>query len=383
MESKTNNQFDGMYFTGLIYKHRWFVLSSVALGTIVSVVISLLMPNWYLATVNAVPPQSSSSGLESAMGNISSALKDIGLSKVSGGGGSESYTLKVLFDSRSVKDSLIKKFDIKKHYDMKDALNEEVYEAFGANLSVYYEKDGNFLISFMDKDPKFAAEVANHYLEVVNYFAADVYKREQRLNREYMEKRLWTVDSTIDVITEKLASLTESSLMFSPVEQASAVSAALIDLKAQVYQSEIEYDILKTTYGAKDPATIMKKNFLEQTRLKLDEAMKKPGFAGNFALNQSGRIGIEYTKLFTEIEALSKAKSYLVPVYEKIKLDETKNMQTLLVLDKAIPPTKKEKPKRSIIVLGSMLGVFVLSVLIILLVYGFKDFKRKYNEISV
>lgn len=382
MESKTENQFDGVYFTGLLFKHKKFLISAVLFGAVASVVISLMLPNWYTATLNAVPPQSTSGGLEGAMGNISSALKDIGLSKV-GGSGSESYTLRVIFESRSVKDSLLRKFEIAKHYDMEDKKYEEIMEEFESNVYVAYEKDGNYLISFTDKDPQFAADVANHYLLVVNHFAADVFQREQKLNRIYMESRLSSVDSTINAISEQLAVLTETSLMFSPVEQAQAISKALIDLKAQVYQSEIEYGLLKSTYGANDPATLMKKNILDQTREKLDEAMKKPGFAGNFALNQSGRIGIEYVKLYTEIEALSKAKAYLVPMYEKLKLDETKNMQTLLVIDEATAPTKKSKPKRSIIVLGSVFGVFVLAVLIIILLYSYRNFKQKYNELSL
>jgi len=381
MDNQPNNRFDGMYLTRLLFRHRLFITIMLALSAAVSVTIALLMPNWYSATVNAVPPQSSTSGLESAMGNISSALRDIGISKL-GGGGSDSYTLRVILESRSVKDSIITKYELRKAYKLEDEYYEVVLKEFERNLGISYEKDGNYFVTITDKDPKKAADMANEYLRIANHFASELNKKEQTFNRTYMEYRIASVDSMIQYNSEQLAQLTESSLMFSPEEQARAVSSALIDLKAQVYQGEIEYDLLKTVYGAEDAMTMMKKNILDNTRKKLDEAMKKPGFAGNFPLKESGKIGIEYVKLFTELEALAKAKSFLLPMYEKMKLDERKNLLTLIVLDEAVPPTKKSKPKRSFIVLGSVFGTFVLTVLSIIVIYSYRDFRKKYDTIS-
>lgn len=382
MEKQTENMFDGMYFTALLYRHRKFIAIVILLAAVVSVVISLLMPNWYTATANVVPPQNSMSGLDGAMGSISSTLKDIGLSKVGGSSGS-GYSLTVIMESKAVKDSMIKRFDLRKVYEMEEAKYEDLLAEFDANREITYDKEGNYLVSMTDKDPKRAAEMANELVNIINYFASDVYRRESRLNKEYMERRLGSIDSTISAISEKLAMLSENSLMFSPAEQAGAISSALVELKAQVYQTEIEYDLLKSTYGEKDPGTIMRRKFLEESKKKLNDAMQKPGFAGNFKLNESGRIAIEYTKLYTEIEALSKAKAYLVPIYEKTSLDEAKTIQTLIVLDKAEVPSKKSKPKRSLIVAGSVFGVFVLCVLIIILVYNFKEFKRRYDAQSI
>lgn len=374
--------FDGMYFTALLYRHRKFIAIVILLAAVVSVVISLLMPNWYTATANVVPPQNSMSGLDGAMGSISSTLKDIGLSKVGGSSGS-GYSLTVIMESKAVKDSMIKKFNLRKVYEMEEAKYEDLLAEFDANREITYDKEGNYLVSMTDKDPKRAAEMANELVNIINYYASDVYRRESRLNKEYMERRLGSIDSTISAISEKLALLSENSLMFSPAEQAGAISSALVELKAQVYQTEIEYDLLKSTFGENDPGTVMRRKFLEESKKKLNDAMQKPGFAGNFKLNESGRIAIEYTKLYTEIEALSKAKAYLVPIYEKTRLDEAKTIQTLIVLDKAEAPTKKSKPKRSLIVAGSVFGVFVLCVLIIILVYNFKEFKRRYDAQSI
>lgn len=379
MSENSEKNFDGMYLTALLFKHKRIIIATVIASAIISTAVAFLLPVCYTASVNAVPPQTSMSGLESAMGNISSTLRDIGLARV-GGSSSSGYSLTVVLLSRSVKDSIIKKYDLRKVYKMENEKYEDLLKEFESNLDVTYDKEGNYVISITDQDPKRAASMANDYVQIANHFAAELFKKESNFNRIYMEYRIKSIDSTISAISEQLAGLSQRSLMFSPEEQARAVSQAIVELKAQVYQSEIEYDLLRTTFGESDALTQVKKKLLEETRKKLNEAMNKPGFAGNFKIDESGRIGLEFTKMLTEIEALSKAKAYLVPLYEKLRLDEAKNIKTLYVLDEAIPPTKKSKPKRVLIVAGSVLGSFVLTVLMIILVHNYIEFRKKYQN---
>jgi len=373
-----DNNFDGMYLTALLFKYKKIIIATIIASAIISTAVAFLLPVWYTASTNVVPPQTSMTGLESAMGNISSTLRDIGLARV-GGSSSSGYSLTVILLSRSVKDS--KKYDLRKVYKMENDKYEDLLKEFESNLDVTYDKEGNYVISITDRDPNRAAQMANDYVQIANHFAAELFKKESNFNRLYMEQRVKSIDSTISALSHELGTLSQQSLMFSPEEQARAVSQAIVELKAQVYQTEIEYDLLRTTFGENDALTQVKKKILEETRKKLNEAMNKPGFAGNFKIDESGRIGIEFTKLLTEIEALSKAKAYLVPLYEKLRLDEVKNIKTLYVLDEAVPPTKKSKPKRVLIVAGSVLGSFVLVVLLILLVHNYIEFRNKYQKL--
>ncbi|HOM04682.1 MAG TPA: Wzz/FepE/Etk N-terminal domain-containing protein [Candidatus Kapabacteria bacterium] len=379
-EKQLDNNFDGMYLTALLFKYKKIIIATIIASAIISTAVAFLLPVWYTASTNVVPPQTSMTGLESAMGNISSTLRDIGLARV-GGSSSSGYSLTVILLSRSVKDSMIKKYDLRKVYKMENDKYEDLLKEFESNLDVTYDKEGNYVISITDRDPNRAAQMANDYVQIANHFAAELFKKESNFNRLYMEQRVKSIDSTISALSHELGTLSQQSLMFSPEEQARAVSQAIVELKAQVYQTEIEYDLLRTTFGENDALTQVKKKILEETRKKLNEAMNKPGFAGNFKIDESGRIGIEFTKLLTEIEALSKAKAYLVPLYEKLRLDEVKNIKTLYVLDEAVPPTKKSKPKRVLIVAGSVLGSFVLVVLLILLVHNYIEFRNKYQKL--
>lgn len=389
-----DNMFDGAYLTALVLKHKYIVIVSAALAAIISIIVALQMPNYYAGKVNAIPPQNSATGIETALGGISSALKDIGLSKVGGGGESQGYTLKVLLDSRALKDTLIKKYGFLKIYSenkgffaslfsdsKKDKIiYSEILDEFNSNLDIAVGKEGNYVISFEDVDSVRAAAVANDYIYYFNLLSEKVYRSEQSVNRAYMESRLQSIDSTINDLSAKLSALSGDKLMFSPQEQAKVAAASLSELKSQIYKSDIEYELYKRNYGEMDPGTITKKEIHDRAAKYYDDAINKPGFVGDFNLKNSAGVGMNFIKLYTEIEALSKAKAFVVPSLEKIKLDEKKQIQNLIILDKASVPDKKSRPKRSVIVLGATFGVALLSIFFIILYYAFVSFSRNYKN---
>lgn len=379
-EKNVDIEFDSAYFFALLVKYKLFVLTTVLLSVIVSGVIAFNISNRYTAIVNAVPPQSSGSAFESAASGISSALKDFGLSKL-GGSGADGYAFIVLMQSETVKDSIINRYHLDKVYDIPKSKYSELIAEFDANFTVNLETDGNYTISVSDVDPKRASEMANKYIEIVNYFAQKMYHSEQKINREYMEQRLLLLDSTISKISFSLAKLSKDKMLFSPTDQAKALSSALAEIKAQIIKYDIQYEMYKSNYGEADDYTQMAKNLLEQTKSQYQKAITQPGFAGNFTLSEGGAVGVDYMKLYTELEAYSKAKGYLFPLLEKTRLDERKSVKSLFILDPAKVPDKKSYPKRSIIIAGSAIGGFAISVIIILIINGFRDMKRKYNSI--
>jgi hypothetical protein len=73
-------------------------------------------------------------------------MKDFGLNRL-GGGKSSEYTMLVFLESRSVTDSIIRKYDIVNVYDMAGVEFSKVRKKFLDNVSIDYLDEGNFLIS--------------------------------------------------------------------------------------------------------------------------------------------------------------------------------------------------------------------------------------------
>jgi len=372
---------EGILLVALIIRYKWFILLFTLVGTLVATIIAFIMPNWYSATANVVPPKSTSLGFEGMMNNLSSTLKDIGLTKL-GGKGEGAYSLLVILDSRTVKDSIIKKYKLMERYEIESGRMVDVRKAFEENLEIEAEKEGNYTITITDKDPKVAAMMANDYVQIANGLAQNLFNLESRVNREYLQKRINATEENISRISDSIRIYSQSKLIFSPQDQAKALSTALIDLKAELMKQEIILDLLTNKYGKDDPYTIMQAGVINQLKTQLSNAQNQPGFGGNFALNKAAEVGIEFMRLYAEFETMNKVKAFLIPMLEEARLNEIRQTQSLFIVDKAIPPDKKIKPKRSLIILGSAVGLFLLSVIFTLIFNSYKSFSKQVKKIN-
>jgi len=382
MENQKTEEFSSFQLMVLIVRHRVFVLSITALATVAAVVISFFfLDNEYKSTVNVVPPQSQD-GLQGSLAAISSTLKDIGLSKLAGKGASENYSFIVILMSRSVLDSLIREFDLIKIYKAKNNSINEARLLLEENLEISYEKDGNYFISIWDKDPKRSAAMANRIIEIANDVAIRVYREEVRLNMENMETRIHSTDSVINAIADTLERFSKRTLLYSPTDQAGAISKALSDLKSEEIKYDIIYEYYKNLYGENDYMTQSVQSIKNETRKKLVESQNKPGFAGNFAISDAAEEGIEFMRLYTEFETYSKVRAFILPMMEQTKLDETKKIRNLIVVDPATPAEKKDRPKRSLIIVSTIIGTFILAIFIIVIVYSYRNAREKLAKLN-
>jgi uncharacterized protein involved in exopolysaccharide biosynthesis len=75
----------------------------------------------------------------------------------------------------------------------------------------------------------------------------------------------------------------------------------------------------------------------------------------------------EFLQLEREIKYYTELLQFLGPQYEQAKIAEARNIPTVQVLDEAVRPEKKDKPKRKIIVVITFLLTFFMSILAVLI----------------
>lgn len=376
-----NNQYsDSTYFFRIVIKYWKFITYFTLITTTISVVVAFLLPVWYAATTNLVPSNSSQESAGIGGTAISSALKEFGLTKMSGSSSSEQYSYIVILQSRTVVDSIIEKYELDKVYDIPKNEMVDLRKEFLSNLEIAYEKEGNYTITVWDTDRQRAADIANEIVEIANSHFINIYRQDNKLSKEYFELRINSIDSSLNEIGKQLNKFTQRTLLFSPEDQAQAISKALSDLKSEQVKYDIIYNYYKNTYGENDQMAQSFKNMSEELNKKLNKLKTQPGFAGNFALNDASAVAVEYMKLYTDFETYAKVKAFLVSMLEKIRSDEVKNIQSLLVVDPAIPPDKKDKPKRAYIISGSAVGGFVLALIIVFLINYIHEIKVRLNN---
>jgi uncharacterized protein involved in exopolysaccharide biosynthesis len=368
------NQFqDSTYFFLTLSKYKRFLIIFTLLGAVGSTIVALLLPKWYASSTNLVPSNSSQDNSSVAGSAISSTLKEFGLTKMTGSGSQDQYSYIVILQSRSVVDSIINKYELHKVYDIPKKDMIDLRKAFLNNVEINYEKEGNYIITVWDIDRNRAANIANDYVQIANNHFLDLFRQDNKLSKDYFELRIQTIDSILISLGNKLNKFSKQTQLFSPEDQAQSVAKALAEMKAEQVKYEIYYNFYKTNYGENDAMAQSYKNIGAEITDKLNSLQTQPGFAGNFSLSEASSVGLEYLKLYTEFEAYTKVKAMILSMMEKIRTDEIKNIQNLLVVDKAVPSDKKDKPKRAFVIAGSTFGMFILGVLIIFFINYFKE----------
>lgn len=118
-----------------------------------------------------------------------------------------------------------------------------------------------------------------------------------------------------------------------------------------------ELDKLMQTYSLTDAS--QKRTFFEQH---LRQAKNKLTDA-ELVLDKTPNTSLQYLDAVRNLKYQEALWEILVKQFEMAKLDEAKDFPLIQVLDKATPPEKKSKPKRSLIVMLETLAAFFMAII--------------------
>ena len=152
--------------------------------TALAVAAAFLISPKYVSTAVIMPPQQQSSGVSAVLGQLG------GLASAAGGiaGLKNPNDLYVgVLQSRTIADTLIERFKLKERYD-KDTM-DETREKLDKVREVINGKDGLISISVTDKNPKFAADLANAYVVELASVTQNLAITEASRRRLFFEKQ--------------------------------------------------------------------------------------------------------------------------------------------------------------------------------------------------
>jgi capsule polysaccharide export protein KpsE/RkpR len=366
----------------LIIKERVLIIALTFTALLVSSGIAFfVMPNWYASSVNAVPAKRSGSGLDALAGGLSSALKDVGLARVGGKSGSESYSFTVILNSRRMKDTIIKMYRLHEVFNLDSTALIELRKAYDEKVFVSNEADGNYVITVLHTDRQKAAEIAMKIYELGNVFADELFQAEARTGLGMMEKRFQQNDDSLASTRDSLSKFSRRYKLYAPLDQAKAAASAIADLRVQQYQQELRVDVARSIYGDQDAYTQVQRQALEKIGQQASRAENQPGLVGNFALGASSEISLEYMRLYADLEVYTKIKALLIPSLEQSRQDLQRHQPSLILLDPAVPADKKDSPKRSLIIGSATLGTLIFAVLFVVLRDRYRALRRTYTTL--
>lgn len=344
----------------VLAKRKWLIIGITLSTAIIAGIISLKTPPIYNAETKILPPQSQSSA--------SQLLSQFGgMAGLAGGaiGVKTSNDLYIgLLRSRTILDRIIDRFNLLELYKAKH--REDARQAIAGALKAQDDKkSGIITIGVEDKDPKMAADIANAFVEELKNFTQGLAVTEASQRRLFFEEQLKDVKVSLIKAEEEMKSFQEKTGVLQVESQASIVIGAIASLRAQIAAKEVELKVIRTYLTSRNPDLQKTEEALNGMKVELAKLETKGAGHNPDTLMPTGRvpeIGTEYVRKLRDLKFNETLYQLMVQQYEAAKLDEARDAAIIQVIDKAVPPHKRIKPKRRQMVLIAATTGFFISV---------------------
>lgn len=365
------------YWLALYQRRKLLALNFIAVAAITTIIVFLL-PKWYQATAVVMPPKKDLGilGVSSALANL--PIGGLDLLK----GSEEAMTYMAILKSRTVREAVINKFGLIQVYDEDDV--EKTLKAFDDNIDLTLEREGTITISVLDKSPERAAGIANAFAEFLDSMNVELNIQKARNNRMFIEKRFNQNKEDMRQAEEEMRAFQEKfGAIALPVQTEAAIKGAAA-LVAEIMATEVELGVKQKSLTPTHIQVIETKNKLIELNKKLNE-MKYGSTSAHGATNGAAKsdqifipftevpeIGLEFARRYREVEVQKTLYQFLIQQYEQAKIQEAKDVPTIQILDRAVPPIHKTKPKRILTILLAGVSATLLLVIFIFMVDRFR-----------
>lgn len=323
-------------FMGVVRARRRFLALNVLVTTLVALGISLILPKWYTGRAVLLPPQEDDTA--SALSML--MPKSLGSVRLPGAPTMADVFVAVL-KSRSVADRLVARFDLVRRYNAKD--EERAVKELASHATFKLGDEGTISIAVEDKDPKTAAAMANAYVEELDRFNVETRTSSAKRTRAFIDARLTVAKQDLANAEDRLRAYQQNKKLpaLSPSAQADTDVGA--NLMAQKIALEVRLQVLQQSLAESSEE-------VRRVRMELAAIDRQVGGLPS--------AGIEIMRLWRDVKVQEQVFELLTAQLEEARIRETRDTPTVQVLDHAVVPLHKSRPKRSLIVIaGFVIGL--------------------------
>jgi len=346
----------------VLAKHKRIVFGVPFIAAIVAAGVSLLLPNVYTGTTRILPPQQSASAASALLNQLGGALG--GLLGATGGSGLGVRNPNDLYvgmlKSRTVADELISRFDLAKVYD--ENRLSDARRRLEKETTITAGRDGIITVDVDDKNPKRAADLANAYVDELIKLTRVLAVTEASQRRLFFERQL--VQAKDNLTVAEVAA--RQGLQKGGLAQVDAQGRSMIEvtarLRAQISAKEVQLGAMRTFAAEGNPELQRTQQELEALRRELARVEGSSSSGAAPRGDTSGNSGLDNLSRLRDVKYYEFLYELLAKQYELAKIDEAKDATVIQVMDKAIEPDRKSKPRRALIVILTALAASFIAI---------------------
>ena len=358
---------------------RWLLAALMAIGIAAGLAFAFFWPPSYTARTTLLPPGSQQqSGSAAALATLGA----LGALPAGLGGKTPDELYVALLRSDSVLRSLDERFKLQQRYDY--ASYEHLRKRIAKYISIGSDKkSGVITVEVEDRDPAFAAELANAHATEITRVLDRLAVGEAKQRRVFFEQQLSATKERLVLAEQSLRKVQERSGVIVLDKQAEALIGGAAQLRALIAEREVQLRVLRTGATEQNPEVVRLNSEIaglrsELGRLESNRPQRDANASGNGEVSALdipvGRLpeaAIDYIRARRELKVQETLLENMIRQYEISKLDEAKGGQVLQQIDKAVTPDYRSFPPRMLVVAGGAVGGFLLgAVWIVLRRYG-------------
>ncbi len=336
----------------VLAKHKMFILGMPFLVAVITAGYSLTLPNIFTASTKILQSQAQS-GLSAMMaqyGGIAGLVSEVA---------SDKNVYVAMLRSRYVADRLNQRFELMKRWRIDNKYPSLVYDELDRATRISYsKKDGVIDIAVDAEDPKFAAALANAYVDELLRMTSVLAVTEASQRRLFFERQFVLAKDNLANAEVAARQALQTGGLVKVDDQGRAMVEATARLRGQITVKEVQIGAMRTFAADGNPDLQLAQQELGSMKRELG---KIEGASGAKA-STDGRNGqgLDSLRLLREVKYRETVFELLARQYELAKIDEAKESAVIQVMDKAIEPDRRSRPKRSqMVVLAALVAFFI------------------------
>lgn len=358
---------------GTLYQRRRFIAGVVLIACVLSIIVALLLPRYYMSEARLLEPEGDGLSMLSGIGAVGG-----GLGNLLGTGGSEFNRYLSILTSRSVKESVVEEFDLIRQYGLEE--EEAPLESALAELdeNIEFAVDDIYLflaVRAYDPDPVQAAAMANFMVDELNATHARLSSATARQTRLAVERRLQRAELDLDSIRTAIQTFQEENGVVELEAQAEAFLQSVAASKAELAQAEVQYQALLQQYGPDNPQVRAALEVLRAGRLQVQGALGGRDALLPVSMQDLPAVTRRYAELMQGQLTQAQIIEALYPLYEQAFFQEQNESVAVQVVDEAVPSSQPARPsRRAIVVLVAISSLLLATAYVLLLAWWQRNY---------
>ncbi len=357
----------------ILVNKKWNIVLWTSVFAIISVVIALLLPKYWVSKTSFSIRDNDSIG-SAIPDNITSMIGNSMLGSLTSSG--DGQKLINIMSSRSFKEEVINEFELTNYFKIKEEDNLKALDIallklkkiVSVNLS---EETGVISVRSETQDKQLSVDICNFYrVKSIEKLTA-IDKEQKQSEYNFLNQRFIEYNKQYDDLLIQMKDFQKENNLISLNSQQQILLQAYSEMVATGMENDLELMIIEENYSKESPEykrLLMEDEFLEK---QIQDFESHKGLSNSkyvFGLSNIPSITEQYARLYIRTRILEKVTTSLYPMLEASRFEYLKEKEYISIIDYPRLAGMRSKPKRAkFVVIATFLSFIFVSIIVLVI----------------